>query len=112
MPDPHLLVDQGDQGEDFAAPPVRHLEVEGASDMQGFHLGQPGESDVVAGPAALDRDRDFILVLAVERPCVDAGQALDHIYGMFGAFMFKFGCGHFRALGAAMLWNAVAKQSA
>ena len=91
MPDPELLVDHGDQGQHLAAAAIRYFEVEGAGDVKRFEIFEPGEGDVIGGPAAIDGDRDFILVLAVERPLVDRREALHDIHRMLGARDFDMG---------------------
>jgi hypothetical protein len=46
---------------------------------------------MVVGPGAGDGDGDFIIVLAIEDPLVQGGEALDDIDGMFGAFAGMLG---------------------
>ncbi len=52
MADPQLLVDQRDQSLNFGAPALRHLEIEGAGQMQRLDVVHPGVGHLVVGPFA------------------------------------------------------------
>ena len=55
MPDPELLVDQRDQALHLGAAAIRHLEVEGASDVQGLDgRGGPGYTFTGGSPQGGD----------------------------------------------------------
>ena len=99
MADPQLLVDQSYQCQHFRTAALGHLEIESAGDMQCLEFGQPGEGDVIAGPATFNRDRYFILIVAVKRPVVDRGKLLHHIDGMFDTVKFNRAEGHGPTLG-------------
>src|SRR5262249_37811712 len=85
MPDPELFIDERDKRGKLHYARRRYLEVKGAGNMQCFHLDEPGEGDIVLGPAAGDRDRNFVLFLSVERPVIVRGDSLDDVKGVFGA---------------------------
>ena len=82
MPDPQLLVDQGDQGQDLGAPALRHLEVEGGGDVERLHVLDPGERHVVVGPAPGDGDGHLVGLGPVEDPVAQRREALDDVEGM------------------------------
>ena len=94
MPDPELLVDGGDELQHVLAPPLRHLEVEGAGDVQRLHVLDPGEGDVVIGPAAGDRDGHLVGLGPVEDPVPQRSEPLDHVEGMFRAIGFEMNLRH------------------
>ena len=94
MADPHLLVDQGDEVQHLVAPPVGHLQVEGAGDVQGLDIGDPGEGDVVFGPASGHGDRHLVVVGPVEGPFVERSEAFQHIERVLAALDFEFDVGH------------------
>ena len=60
MADPQLLVDPGDEARGFRPAAIGNLQVEGAGEMQGLALRQPGEGDIVIRPRSGDADRDFV----------------------------------------------------
>jgi hypothetical protein len=66
MPDPELFIDERDERGNLHKTRGRDFEVEGAGNMQCLHLGEPGEGDIVLGPTAGDRDRNFVLFVPVE----------------------------------------------
>ncbi len=47
MPHPHLRIDAADEFDDLRAPTLGHLEIEGAGQMQRFHVIEPGETHMV-----------------------------------------------------------------
>ena len=79
-----LRVDHPHQFADLGALTLGNLEVEGAADMQRFHVAEPSDRNFVMRPHASDENGDLVLVGAVERPFVERGQTLDDIDGMFG----------------------------
>src|SRR6202023_1880022 len=85
MPDPELFIDERDERGNLHKARGRDFEVDRAGDMQCPHLGEPGEGDIVLGPAAGDRDRNFVLFVPVERPVIARGDSLDDVQGVFGA---------------------------
>src|ERR1019366_1633756 len=97
MPDPKLFIDERDKRGKIHEARRRNLEVEGAGDMQGLHIGEPGEGDIVIGPAAGDRDRNFVLFVAVEGPMIMRGDALDDIDRVFAAIEVELQKRHSRA---------------
>src|SRR5215475_1700568 len=96
MPDPHLLVDQRDQQLHLAVQALRHLELEGAGEMQRLDVEHPGVGDLVVRPLAGHQDGDFVLARALERPAVGAGHPLDDVEGVHVRLFGKFDEGHAR----------------
>ncbi|CAH1663875.1 hypothetical protein CHELA40_15479 [Chelatococcus asaccharovorans] len=94
MPDPELLVDECHELQDFRLQPIRHLEVEGTADMDGFHVLDPGEGDVIVGPAAGHRDRHLVVLGAIEGPVVIRRKPFDNVEGMLRAINFKLDVRH------------------
>ena len=88
MANPKLLVDHGHESLDLDPAPLRDLEIEGATDMQRFEVGQPSESHVVSRGFPIDRNRDLVFVVTIERPVAQRCQTLDDIDGVFGAVGF------------------------
>src|SRR3984893_10421540 len=82
MPEPQLFIDELRQFADRRAFVRWRLEIERTADMQGFHIRQPGEGDVVIGELARDQDRNLIRLGPVKGPLVDGGQSLDDVDGM------------------------------
>ena len=75
----NLLVDQRDQLLHLVAAALRHLEVEGAGEMQRLDVVHPGERNLVVAPPAADQHGDLVVAGALERPVVDRGDAFDHV---------------------------------
>ena len=94
MADPQLLVDQRDQRLHLGAAALRHLEVEGAGQMQRLDVVHPGEGDLVVGPLAGDQDGDLVVAGALERPVVARRQALDHVERIDPGFVRVGDLGH------------------
>ena len=94
MADPHLLVDEPDELQHFGAPPLRHLEVEGAGDMHRLDVLDPGEGDVVVGPPPRDRHRHLVGLGAVEDPVAQRRQALDDVERVLGTIGLDLKLGH------------------
>src|SRR5579885_766628 len=88
MAEPELLVDEGEQLVDGAAPPLRHLHVEAAGEMERADLLLPDEIEAVVAPAALDLDDHLLIAGAVMRPFIRENDLLDEIDGV--------GCGRRR----------------
>ena len=78
-PTQSLLVDQRDELLHFGAAALRHLELEGAGEMQRLDVVHPGEGDLVVGPLAAHQDGDLVVAGALERPVVGRGDPLDHV---------------------------------
>src|SRR3990170_6873369 len=52
MAEPELLVDQRHQPVDLGEPPLRHPEIEGASQMQRLQIVPPAQRDMIVAPGA------------------------------------------------------------
>src|SRR2546430_11289290 len=65
--------------------------------MQSLHIGEPGEGDIVVGPAAGYRNRNFIPFVAVEGPMIMHGDSLDDIDRVFAAIEVELQKWHSRA---------------
>jgi hypothetical protein len=63
----------------LVAAALRHLEVEGAGEMQRLDVVEPGEGNLVVAPAAADQHGDLVVAGALERPIVECGDAFDDI---------------------------------
>jgi hypothetical protein len=79
MADPELLVDLRDELLHFQAAGLRHLQFEGAGQMQRLDVVHPGEGNLVIAPVAAHQHGDLVLTGALERPLVEGGDALDHV---------------------------------
>src|SRR3954467_2193916 len=91
---PELLVDEPDELQHLLPAPVRNLEIEGAGDVHGLDVLDPGEGDVIVGPAARDRHRHLVGLGAVEDPIPKGGEPLHDIEGMFGTIDVDLELGH------------------
>src|SRR5690606_15478984 len=80
------LVDQRDELLDFGAPRLGHLEIEGTGNVQRLEVLHPVERHVVVAPGSAHRDRNLVIVLALEAPVVDGGNVLDDVHRVGGAF--------------------------
>src|SRR5262249_61337754 len=94
MPDPHLLVDETDQPLHIGQTRLRHLHVEGASQVQRLDLVHPGERHLVIGPAAGNDETDLVLAGPFERPVVAGSHMLDDIERTATIIMRGFDEGH------------------
>src|SRR5215510_3736368 len=104
--DPHLFVDQRDQLLHLAAAALRHLELEGAGEMQRLDVEHPGVGDLVVGPFAGHQNGDLVLARALERPAVGRGHPLDHFEGIGQNRLDCVDEGHARLHPAARMWDA------
>ena len=59
---------------------LRHLDVEGAGQMQRLEILHPGEGDMIVGPASGDRDRDLVVAGPLEGPVIGVRDLLDDIH--------------------------------
>src|ERR1700730_8673958 len=83
--DPQLFIDERNERGEFQSPRFWNFEVESAGDMDRLNFGEPCKGDCILGPAASDRDRNFILLAAVEGPMIERSDPLNDVYGVFGA---------------------------
>src|ERR1043166_4267219 len=104
MADPELLVDQPDQRHHLGPARLGNLEVEGAGEMQRLDVVHPGEGDLIVGPAALHRDRDLVVAVAVERPVMQRRKALDHVDRIVLAFRVMLDQRHARPHISVLGW--------
>ena len=70
----------------------RNLEIEGATYVKRLEIREPGEGDMVVGPAAGHGYGDFVLVVTVEGPIIRGGELFDHVDRMLQAICFFFSC--------------------
>ena len=62
--------------------------------MHRLDVLDPGEGDVVVGPAPRDRHRHLVGLGAVEDPVAQRGEALDHVERVLGAIGLDVKLGH------------------
>jgi len=74
-----MLVDHRDQLDHLGAAALRHLELEGAGDMQRLEVEHPGERQLIVRPLPAHEDGDLVLAGALERPLVGRRHTLDHV---------------------------------
>ena len=55
--------------------------------MKQFHLGNPGEGEVVIGPGAGNEDGNLVVLGPVEGPLVVSGQSFHDVDRVFGAIL-------------------------
>ena len=80
MPHPELLVDKSQQTQDFSLSEFRHFQVEGAGQMQRFHLVHPGEGDMIVAGAAADSNGDLVITGALKAPVIEGGDRFNDDY--------------------------------
>src|SRR5581483_760914 len=94
MADPELLVDQGNEELHFRAPPLRHLQIEHAGQVQSLDIGHPGEGNLVVRPAAARQNSDFVLAQPFESPIMPCGNAFHLLKRVAAAAFGKSEKGH------------------
>jgi hypothetical protein len=87
--EPKLLVYQCQQLRHLGLAPAIDLEIEGAGEMQCFQGAHPRQRDVIVAPTARNRDRDFVLARAIERPIVRRSDLLDQVDGIWRRRLFE-----------------------
>src|SRR5690606_22761713 len=79
MAEPKLLVDLRNELVNFWQTVVRHLEIEGASQMQHLEIVPPIEREVIVRPAPRHDQRNFVIGSAITRPAVGMCYLFDDI---------------------------------
>src|SRR5215468_1100502 len=79
VPQPHLLVDQGQQDVNVVLALARDAHVVGTGEMQRLDVLAPAEEHAVVAPTAGDLDGDLPVGRAIERPVVGGDELLDHL---------------------------------